>query len=50
MKAEQESVITVKDEAGNLIAVVHQNGGSNLKIYMTKLGNWEDYERLLNTK
>mgnify|MGYP001598418456 CR=1 FL=1 len=47
-KAKQESVITVM-EGEELVAIVHQNGGQNLKIYMTRLGNWEDYEKLLNS-
>ena len=48
MKAIQETVITVKDKE-ELVAIVHQNGGNNLKIYMVRRANWEDYEKLLNT-
>ena len=44
----KEAVLCVKDEKGDLTAVVYQNGGGNFKTYMTRQANWEDLEKLLN--
>jgi hypothetical protein len=46
-KAIQESVITVR-EGEELVAIVHKNGNETMKVYMTRLANWEDMEKLLD--